>query len=134
QRALSEDLLCAFRVSGQQPELWHADTGIVEPACVWRESNGRTTVPIHFDPTGSVFVVFRRPAPREHLVDLVHRAAPGAPAPAKHEPLVPKIVIQKAVYEAVDGAGGADVTAKVAAMVAAGELAIPANNGAFGDP
>jgi hypothetical protein len=46
----------------------------------------------------------------------------------------PAIGIQKAVYEAVDGAGGADVTAKVAALVAAGELSIPANNATFGDP
>ena len=38
------------------------------------------------------------------------------------------------MYEAVDGAGGADVTDKVAALVGAGELSIPANNATFGDP
>ena len=47
---------------------------------------------------------------------------------------MPEIEIQKAFYEAVDGAGGADVTAKVKDLVDAGEISIPASNATFGDP
>jgi hypothetical protein len=51
----------SFRVDGLRPELWHADSGRIEPAAFWRRKNGRTLVPLQFDPRGSVFVVFRRP-------------------------------------------------------------------------
>jgi hypothetical protein len=128
QRAQSDEVTCTFRVSGRWPELWHADTGATEPAPVWEEHDGRTTVPLRFDPAGSVFVVFRRAAPADHLVAL------GVPVTGPAQPAAPKIEVRKATYAAVDGAGGADVTAKVAALVAAGELAIPASNGTFGDP
>jgi len=56
-----EDVEATFRVSGKEAELWHADTGIREPAS-FRIANGRTTVPLHLEPWGSVFVVFRKPA------------------------------------------------------------------------
>jgi hypothetical protein len=51
----------SFRIDGKQPELWHADTGKTEPAS-YTIANGRTTVPLHLEPWGTVFVVFRRPA------------------------------------------------------------------------
>jgi alpha-L-rhamnosidase len=50
---------CAFRVSGKVPELWHPDSGRMETAALYRETNGVTTLPIAFDPVGSVFVIFR---------------------------------------------------------------------------
>ena len=56
-----EDVEATFRVSGKEAELWHADTGIREPAS-FRIANGRTTVPLHLEPWGAVFVVFRKPA------------------------------------------------------------------------
>jgi hypothetical protein len=49
----------SFRVSGQSPELWHADTGERAPA-PYRVEGGRTIVPLSLDPSGSVFVVFRQ--------------------------------------------------------------------------
>ncbi len=52
----------SFRVTGRVPELWHADTGKIIEASVWREQGGRTVVPLEFDPAGSVFVVFRKPS------------------------------------------------------------------------
>ncbi len=64
----AEDCVGTFRVSGKQPELWHPDSGRIEPCAVWREVDGRTEVPLHFDPAGSVFVVFREPAKDDHLV------------------------------------------------------------------
>jgi len=50
---------CSFRVTGKIPELWHPDTGRRETAAVYVTRDGRTTLPIHFDPIGSVFVIFR---------------------------------------------------------------------------
>jgi uncharacterized membrane protein YdcZ (DUF606 family) len=52
---------CTFRVHGRQPELWHPDSGVIESAALFQTDESSTTVPIHFDPTGSVFVVFRHP-------------------------------------------------------------------------
>ncbi|MFO0984724.1 MAG: glycosyl hydrolase [Planctomycetota bacterium] len=116
---------CTFRVTGKVPELWHPDTGAIETAPVWSAQDGRTTVPIVFDPAGSVFVVFRQSA--AHVDHLVAMHAPGLP------PRLLPIEIKSAVYEAIDGAGGADVTAKVVELCRAGEVSIPANNATFGD-
>ena len=49
----------SFRVTGKAPELWHSDTGKIEPAS-YQIADGRTTVPLHFEPWGTVFVVFRK--------------------------------------------------------------------------
>jgi alpha-L-rhamnosidase len=49
-----------FRVAGKEPELWHAETGKMEPASFKIEGD-RTTVPLNLEPWGSVFVVFRKP-------------------------------------------------------------------------
>jgi hypothetical protein len=51
-----------FRVAGKEAELWHAETGKSEPAS-FSTSAGFTTVPLDLEPWGTVFVVFRKPAP-----------------------------------------------------------------------
>jgi hypothetical protein len=51
---------CTFRVAGEIPELWHPDTGSTETMALYHTADGCTTLPIHFDPVGSVFVVFRQ--------------------------------------------------------------------------
>ena len=48
-----------FRVSGKQPELWHAETVSTEPVS-FRIEKGRTTVPLQLEPWGTVFVVFTK--------------------------------------------------------------------------
>jgi hypothetical protein len=53
---------CSFRADGRQPELWDAATGDIREAGVFACEGGLTRLPIRFDPKGSVFVVFRRPA------------------------------------------------------------------------
>lgn len=68
---------CLFRVSGRTPELWHPDSGRIERAPVWREENGRTLVPLDFDPSGSVFVVFRKSGPGDHVTEAEFQ--PGRP-------------------------------------------------------
>ncbi len=54
---------CSFRISGKIPELWHPDTGVMEEAQNYRVESDRVVVTVEFDPRGSVFVVFRKPAP-----------------------------------------------------------------------
>jgi hypothetical protein len=56
-----ETVDASFRVTGKTPELWHAETGKTE-AVSYKIADGRTTVPLHLEPWGTVFVVFRRPA------------------------------------------------------------------------
>ncbi|MBI5693985.1 MAG: glycoside hydrolase [Verrucomicrobia bacterium] len=48
-----------FRVSGRVPELWNAVTGERRPASAYEVREGRTAVPLEFDPCGSWFVIFR---------------------------------------------------------------------------
>jgi hypothetical protein len=55
-----ETVDATFRVAGKVPELWHPETGKSEPAS-YRIAEGRTTVPLHLEPWGTVFVVFRTP-------------------------------------------------------------------------
>ena len=54
---------CTFRVKGKRPEFWHPDTGRIEPVAAYEEVDGRTRIPIWFEPSGSVFVVFRPEKP-----------------------------------------------------------------------
>ncbi len=49
----------AFRVTNRVPELWHPDTGEIEPCRFDRDADGNTRVPLHLAPHGSVFVVFQ---------------------------------------------------------------------------
>jgi hypothetical protein len=55
------DATCGFRVTGKAPELWYPDTGRFEKSIPFSVKDGRTFVPLHFGPGGSVFVVFRKP-------------------------------------------------------------------------
>jgi hypothetical protein len=61
-----ETVDASFRVSGKAPELWYAETGQSKPAS-YSIADGRTTVPLHFEPWGTVFVVFRKPAKEKSL-------------------------------------------------------------------
>lgn len=54
-----QTLQATFRVTGKQPELWHAETATSEPVS-FKIAEGRTTVPLHLEPWGTVFVVFRK--------------------------------------------------------------------------
>ncbi len=97
-----ETLETSFRVTGKAPELWHAETGAVEPAS-YLIANGRTVVPLRLEPDDAVFVVFRKTAaaPARALPDPVETelakiAGPwtvafqpgrGAPASARFDAL-----------------------------------------------
>ncbi len=129
QRRQFDSAECTFRVSGKAPELWHPETGVIEPAPVWSAQAGRTTVRLNFEPAGSVFVIFRHAAgSADHVV-----AASGS---FVNEPSAgPKLEIQRAIYAATDGTNGMDVTAKLAELVRDGQLVVAAKNDVFGvDP
>lgn len=66
----AEQALCAFRVQGKRPEIWRPDTGRMESPAVHDEADGLVRLPISFEPSGSVFVVFRKPTtpPSERIV------------------------------------------------------------------
>jgi hypothetical protein len=59
----AQSIEARFRVTGKAPELWHADTGVREPASYRMEAD-RTVVPLNLDPHDAVFVVFREPTNR----------------------------------------------------------------------
>jgi hypothetical protein len=61
QKEREEDAVCVFRVSNRQPELWNPVTGNIYNARAFRQSDGRTEIPLSFAPYGSLFVVFRKP-------------------------------------------------------------------------
>jgi hypothetical protein len=54
-----ETVDASFRVTGKAPELWYSETGTSKPAS-YKIADGRTTVPLHLEPWGTVFVVFRK--------------------------------------------------------------------------
>jgi len=79
----AESVDATFRVDGKAPELWDPATGETKPvsykniaelkpkvAGLMHEAlsmAGRTTIPLHLDPYGSTFVVFRKPAATDEL-------------------------------------------------------------------
>ena len=63
QQPQAESVTCTFRVSGKQPQLWDAVTGRIRPAKAFTRRDGRTSIPLEFEPFGSIFVVFDTPIP-----------------------------------------------------------------------
>ena len=62
-----EQAECVFRVSGKVPQLWNPKTGETTEILTYREENGQTIVPVHFEPEGSVFVVFKNAPAEKHI-------------------------------------------------------------------
>jgi len=53
---------CAFAITGKQPEWWDATTGTKRDLPEFTERDGKTVIPLKFEPTQSGFVVFRKKA------------------------------------------------------------------------
>lgn len=62
QRYLACTKEISFRITGRTPELWRPDSGKVE-SVPFDVADGRTTLSLHFEPAGSVFVVFGKNTP-----------------------------------------------------------------------
>jgi hypothetical protein len=58
------DAICTFRVSGKAPELWDPVTGERRELGEFTSKDGRTSMPMRFEPAQSLFVVFRSPVAR----------------------------------------------------------------------
>ena len=113
----------SFRITGKQPEFWWPDTGRMEPAVSFEEKEGVTTVPMRLEPSGSVFVVFRKPAAGADAIVSVTRDGETV---LPQKPRSAKIVIRKARYGMLnDPQLTRDVTAKVQALVDAGTNPFP---------
>ncbi len=120
-----------FRVSGKQPEIWDPQKGTISDAAVWnRDSAGNTRVAFQMTPGQSLFVLFRRPALKNHLVSVSMRS-PKEAVPAAH-----RLVITKAIYGDIRGHGGTvDITAKLEGMIENNEIeTVIGNDLAGSDP
>jgi hypothetical protein len=118
-----------FRISGKQPELWWPDTGRMESLVSYQESKGVTRVALHLEPSGSVFVVFRKSSVGiDPIVELRHEGklqwSLTQPLPAQPA-AVAGVKITKAIYGVPgDPARTRDVTQKLQAIVDGGETKI----------
>ncbi|MBE9510762.1 MAG: glycoside hydrolase family 2 [Bacteroidetes bacterium] len=54
-----EQVECKFRVTGKVPELWNPMTGEIRKIYTYQEEGGYIIVPLHFEPEGSKFIIFR---------------------------------------------------------------------------
>jgi hypothetical protein len=72
-----EQVEASFRVTGEVPELWYAETGETKPAS-FKIAGGRTTVPLTLEPWGTVFVVFRSRAREDSRTLPAKTATQGA--------------------------------------------------------
>ena len=114
----------SFRQAGSLPEIWDAETGKICDAPVWREENGRTVVRLDFRPSGSAFVVFRKPSKARHLVAASTSLDAAPETERKHV-----LVIEKAEYGVFDGkVPSIDITKKLAAKVRDGKITAQMNN------
>lgn len=76
------DTVARFRVAGKAPEFWDPSTGNILHPAVYRQIDGVTEIPLHLDPAGSVFVVFREPASPDALVAIDRAGEQLFPPPA----------------------------------------------------
>lgn len=54
-----QEIEASFRITGKEAEIWHPDSGKIEPAG-YAIREGRTFVPLHLEQRETVFVVFHR--------------------------------------------------------------------------
>lgn len=109
--------VCAFRVTGKLPEVWHPETGAREPAASFEEGAGVTRVRLRLEAGESLFVVFRRSSRGADPVVKLFGDGKDLWAPVSRPP----IVVKKAVW----GAAGRtrDVTGVIREMVDDGRRA-----------
>jgi hypothetical protein len=81
----AEAVEVTFRVYGFHPEIWHPDTGEIDPIedTPFKMAEGRTTVSLRLDPNDAVFIVFRRRAERPGTVVRTIESSPGRPLTEK---------------------------------------------------
>ena len=129
QHGLFHETDCLFRVTGKVPELWHPETGRIEPVGSYSDKQGRTRVHLRLDPVGSVFVVFQPATAADHPIALAREGG------AATKTFMNELRITHAVYQSTeDSTASADVTAKLNGLISNGALIVTAGNAALGDP
>jgi hypothetical protein len=126
---------CTFRISGKLPELWHPDTGRIEPAAAYSIRDGRTVVPLRFDSNGSVFVIFRKPLTDAHqaIASIKRNGEQILPAEGAKSPAV-NLVIKKAIYGVLnDPKKQIDITPQLQVRVSGGFLSVRVDNEIAGE-
>jgi hypothetical protein len=63
-----EVLDCTFRVKNKQPELWDPMSGTIRKLPIYRDKDGRITIPLRLSPEGSAFIIFREKTKRKAIV------------------------------------------------------------------
>ena len=124
-----------FRVGARMPELWHPESGAREGAPAFTVTNGLVTVPLHFDPAGSVFVVFRKSAAGKDPVQSFARDGHDLFAPESAPP-AGALEIRHALFgvDPLKNERCVDVTAQLNAAITNGRLNVIAGNNLAGDP
>jgi hypothetical protein len=79
-------------VKGMQPELWDPATGAIRRPAVFRDVAHGTQLPVHFDPAGSAFVVFREKAnPARQVVEVARNGVALYGAQQQAPALLPEL-------------------------------------------
>ena len=130
------EVVCSFGMTGYEPEIWRPETGEIEPVAVYEEQDMTLRIPLSFEPYGSMFVVLRPEYATESKgspvvsVDLDGSRVMPAPAPAPEA----TVRIVKAAYGVPgDPKRTRDVTAKLQALLDAGEFDVGVSRLAAGD-
>lgn len=115
---------CRFRVTGKRPRFWNPKTGEIEDVVVWKEELDKTTsIPIYFEPEGSIFIVFQKETNhQDHVVRLEVNLYP-------HKELaLHGLKIISAEYGEFLLDGLVDVTEKVRSQIKEGNCSVFVNN------
>ena len=128
--AMSVETQCHFRVTGLAPELWNPETGEMTPLAAYEATGQGISIPLHLEPSGSAFLVFRqRAAAFDSVVSFTRE---GEPVFAAAKPAA--IEIQKATYGVPgDAQRTRDVRAKLQALVNDGITSLEVAEMAQGD-
>ena len=58
-RTKGVDFTASFRMAGRNPSLWNADNREIIEDIAFSQKDGRTLIPLHLEPSESIFVIFR---------------------------------------------------------------------------
>lgn len=92
-KPLTVDLRC--RVQGRQPQLWDAVTGTRQVCSVFVQEEEGTRLPLHLDPHGSIFLIFKGAAHAPHITRVDHQGKQCFPLMEKTEPVAIKATQEK---------------------------------------
>jgi hypothetical protein len=127
-----KSVTCKFRIEASKSDvqLWHPETGEIVDAPIWKAIASGIEIPLDFDCTGSVFVVFRpKSIAGKHITSTTSKVA------AQSALSLPKLRIVKALYGDAKSGKVADVTRFVVKAVENDAVRISATNGELGgDP